>query len=611
MGETKISQSANIRGRLLAKAEGALIALAAGDALGWPQEFPKKIRGEREASQISTEFRAWTRRGGGRFYPHEEVIQAGEYSDDTQLTLAVARCRTVAGSGWWTALTRTELPLWTLYERGGGGATKRAVDAWVRGEAPWKGRVGDAVRKYFDAGGNGVAMRVLPHALFHAVKDDPTPLIRDVVMDGVATHGHPRALVGAATYAYAAWWLTRALHTVRFAEIVQVLVDGVSQWGSFPGSGDQKNGWFEAANRSFGDNYEVVWAQVVGEMKDLLGRVRQGLEAGAIADDNDVLRELGCFGETKGAGTVSTAAAVYLCARYAAQPVQGVLRAAFSKGSDTDTLAAMTGGLMGCLAGIEWLPQEWFNVQDCDYLRHLAAKLASCASGVEEQPARLRSISHKELEEIRRAIMGGNWEELDLDGVRYASVIDSPAQRSLTKSTAVHAWKLRVSDGQTLYTTKFSRKAKNETVTVVVERRPPEQLVITSLVQAKATAAGVKLSVKDLKAVAAFYENIVGVAPVKKTSRYISYGSLSLVDADYAEKLSSGFRSHVITPGRNCVEIHVSDLDGIFGRVRESGAHIANNITTMPWGERVFHCVDPEGNLVEIVERQRKKFQKD
>ena len=30
----------------------------------------------------------------------------------------------------------------------------------------------DAVRRYFDAGGNGVAMRVLPHALFLAGQDD-------------------------------------------------------------------------------------------------------------------------------------------------------------------------------------------------------------------------------------------------------------------------------------------------------------------------------------------------------------------------------------------------------------------------------------------------------
>jgi len=604
MSESVKSNTAHIHGGLQAKAEGALIALAAGDALGWPQEIPAKVRGRRDPNKASAEFRTWIRRGGGRFYAYEEVIQAGEYSDDTQLTLAVARCRTLAGSSWWTVLTRTEFPLWTLYERGGGGATKRAVEAWTKGAAPWKNKDEIAVIKYFDAGGNGVAMRILPHALFYAAQDDPSAMIRDVVLDGVATHGHPRALVGATAYAYSAWWLTRALGTVRFAEVVNILLAGVSHWGSFPSSADPNNGWLEAANRSSRGEYQKLWSQVVAEMTELLDRARQGLEAGAIADDNEILRIIGCFGETKGAGTVSTAATLYLCARYAAQPVHGVLRAAFATGSDTDTLAAMTGGLMGCLAGIDWIPREWFKVQDCTYLRNLATKLALGLGGTEERPAHLRYISHKDIENIRKAIVDGNQGRLDLDGVRHIDVIDSPAQNSLSKSTAVHAWKLRVSDGQTLYTTKFSRKPKDETVTISVKRRPPEQLVMTSLERAKVTAAGVKLSVKDMKAVATFYESVIGLTPIKKKSRYVSYGSLSLVDSSYANELSSGMIGHAIKTGNHRVEIHVPDLDGIHRRIQESSTHTVQGITLMPWGERVFHCVDPEGNVIEIIERR-------
>ena len=187
-----------------AKAEGSFIALAAGDALGWPQEFPRKFVDKIKSNKPSSELRDWTRRGGGRYYPHEELIQRGEYSDDTQLTLAVARARLVAGDSWWKVLTRTELPLWTLYERGGGGATKRAIACWLKGVSPWSDASRDA-KRYFDAGGNGVAMRVLPHAVFYAGVDEPTLLIRDVIVDGTATHGHPRALIGATVYAFAAW----------------------------------------------------------------------------------------------------------------------------------------------------------------------------------------------------------------------------------------------------------------------------------------------------------------------------------------------------------------------------------------------------------------------
>ena len=81
----------------LEKAEGALLALAAGDALGWPQEFPRNVCSKIHSKSAHVEFEAWTRRSGGRFRPFEEVIHAGDYSDDTQLTLAVARCRTNHG----------------------------------------------------------------------------------------------------------------------------------------------------------------------------------------------------------------------------------------------------------------------------------------------------------------------------------------------------------------------------------------------------------------------------------------------------------------------------------------------------------------------------------
>src|SRR5688572_12093414 len=85
-----------------ARVEGAFTALAAGDALGWPQEFISR----RHNLQPSASFRDWERRSGGRFYPHTEIIRAGEYSDDTQLMLAVARSRLTAGASWWQHFTR-------------------------------------------------------------------------------------------------------------------------------------------------------------------------------------------------------------------------------------------------------------------------------------------------------------------------------------------------------------------------------------------------------------------------------------------------------------------------------------------------------------------------
>ena len=434
----------------MAKAEGSFLALAAGDALGWPQELPRKVRGHKGVGSPGIEFRAWTRRSGDRFRPFDEVIRAGEYSDDTQLTLAVARCRANHGEEWREALQKVELPRWTIYERGGGGATKRAARAWIGGGAPWLSGNAHVVRKYFNAGGNGVAMRVLPHALFLAGHDDPTDLVRDVVRDGAATHGHPLALVGATTWAYAAWSLLRLNSTLGFGELLDLLIDEPEAWGSFPNAERSGKKWLDAANRVFGKCYQNVWDCTVAEMRQLLEQARKGIRQGVLANDRAVLADLGCFGKFKGAGTISAAGAAYLAARYAAQPTQGVLRAAFQEGADTDTLAAMTGGLLGCLAGDEWLPTPWLNVQDADYLRHIADRVARGPRGTEprpvEQPIAPRSIlANLEREGVHEVVLG------DATRVKATSLAKP---RPASKSIAVRAWKLETSAGQTLYVTR-------------------------------------------------------------------------------------------------------------------------------------------------------------
>lgn len=438
---------------LQAKAEGAFLALAAGDALGWPQEIARNVQGNLESKGAHVEFKGWTRRSGGRFQPYEENIYPGDYSDDTQLTLAVARSRTNHGSEWWQAFTKVELPLWMLYERGGGGATKRAANAWAHGRPPWRLNRREDIRRYFEAGGNGVAMRVLPHALFLARDESPVILMRDVVLDGLATHGHPRALVGATVYAYAAWMLTRRSGTLRFGELLDTLIDASPIWSKFPESDRDGGTWFPAAEGVTGGQYELIWGQTIEEMRELLVKAQKGVQAGALADDHAVLKELGCLGHSKGAGTVSAAAAAYLVARHAAQPVQAILRAAFEQGADTDTLAAMTGGLMGCLAGIEWLPSPWLKVQDSEYLRNIAGQIAWGPDGASQHPVEPLGNPQAIFSELAR---NGD-REVVLGGLKRVRATSLPVPKPIAQSIAVQAWRLNTSDGQTMYVTKVNR----------------------------------------------------------------------------------------------------------------------------------------------------------
>ena len=466
----------------LAKAEGALLALAAGDALGWPQEMPRNIP-RHSAKGVHVEFEGWMRRRGGRFQSFEETILPGEYSDDTQLTLAVARSRTNHGSAWWKAFTRTELPLWTLYERGGGGATKRAARAWANGHPPWKSNKRKEVHQYFSAGGNGVAMRVLPHALFLAEQESFAVLMHDVVLDGSATHGHPRALVGAAVYAYAAWSLARRNSTLRFGELLDALLDEAPQWSKFPEPDRDRGPWFEAADNAMDSRYSLIWDQTTCEMRKLFEIARKELQVGSLADDHSVLKDLGCFGHTKGAGTSSVAAAVYLVARYAVQPVQGVLRAAFERGADTDTLAAMTGGLMGCLCGVEWLPTAWFQVQDAEYLRNLASRIAQGPGSAHQKP--VEPLSH--LESIFSDLPRKGEHELVLGNAPRVRAVVLSAPKPIAKSIEIRAWRLNTSDGQTMYITKVDRLAREASADQPCDA--PESNQPSSLIRASDDAA--------------------------------------------------------------------------------------------------------------------------
>src|SRR2546421_11753209 len=68
----------------LDKFEGALLCSTVGDALGWPTEFLKPTNGYRPPFRLPVnDFVSWEKLVGGKCWG---------YSDDTQLTLAVARC---------------------------------------------------------------------------------------------------------------------------------------------------------------------------------------------------------------------------------------------------------------------------------------------------------------------------------------------------------------------------------------------------------------------------------------------------------------------------------------------------------------------------------------
>ena len=129
------------------------------------------------------------------------------------------------------------------------------------------------------------------------------------------------------------------------------LINNVEVWSVLPEKSELPNGWWDQAQNTLKD-YGKLWGMTRSEILDYLNICKNEIDKGALCIDDDVLQKLQCFSrKIGGAGTVSAMAAVYLASRYAADPINGVIKAAFAIGSDTDTIASMTGGLLGGING--------------------------------------------------------------------------------------------------------------------------------------------------------------------------------------------------------------------------------------------------------------------
>lgn len=54
-------------------------------------------------------------------------------------------------------------------------------------------------------------------------------------------------------------------------------------------------------------------------------------------------------------------------------------------------------------------------------------------------------------------------------------------------------------------------------------------------------------------------------------------------------------------PGRMLLSIEVTDVDALLPRVQALGGHAGSGANDMPWGQRVAHVEDPNGNVVNLT----------
>ena len=347
---------------------------AYGDALGFISELTseKGLRA-RTGGEALDRLMPWRRRVGGRGGVSVQ-LPAGCWSDDTQLRMAVSRAISDRGFDV-ESFARVELPVWPSYALGGGRASKAAAKSLGKPTALWHA---NTFPGWFEAGGNGAAMRIQPHVW--SSPDLEEDYLTGVIENSVCTHGHLRAIVGACFHAKT---LAHCLRTgsVPGPEQCQNIADELDRAflliESHPSIGAT---WIGLWERETGKQLRGEWRTTVSELRVAIERAAVELDEPRepISAYQAICERLGLeASHQRGSGILTSAAAVAL-AWTAPNPHEGLVVAANALGTDTDTIATMAGALFGACDGVGQPPEA---VLDRTYLLDDADRLVAVARG--------------------------------------------------------------------------------------------------------------------------------------------------------------------------------------------------------------------------------------
>jgi len=420
------------------KYKGSLKLAAIGDALGWMTEFEKSkdaLRKKFGTDYINT-FHDWEKNVGGRFHGYVDKLKAGSYSDDTQLLLSVARSIKSDGFVDQQYFAKKELPEWLLYSRGAGRTIKNAARKIERKSAKWNKnfftfKAGKTTIDYRESGANGAAMRILPIAL--ANFGEPDKIKEEIFGNSIITHGHPRAILGAMLYGYSIDTILRFNpENFNYTTFLTELGKDIHQKFSIDFISEPKyKAWEIEWNKGSEKPFRDLFKEIVEETREYL-RTTYKLLTNEVSDF-EALTKLGCYkNETKGSGTSTVIAGIYLTCKYSNEPLKGIEQAVNSIGTDTDSIAAFTGGLLGALHGQSIIPAKWKSVQDIDYLDAMSTRLLEISESRAELKSLAKNDKHKPISEIESDSFQPN-DKVYLETLAVGTIKGIDRQKTLTK----------------------------------------------------------------------------------------------------------------------------------------------------------------------------------
>jgi ADP-ribosylglycohydrolase len=329
--------------RLLDKIRGCLVGVAVGDALGMPVETMtrEEILRATGGNGVQDLIKPVQQRIRGTM-----DLKPGTTTDDTQLTFAVARSLIQCRNFYIVDQANELVGELANSDFGWGRSTKKSaqqikeyLDSCVIGRTVEKipGRhpeiPAQAPAKPGDGCGNGVAMKVAPLAVFHALTGGlPEPFLSDVMALGLMTHGDPRASFTAAALGNAIASVLdrqRPLDKERALPLVRKAVTRTLKILEF-----RYQFFRDMPNDRLSKRFEALW-ESLGSERSLRLRIGNGCFA-----LESVPFAIGCF------------------LRHPADFRRGVLEAV-NAGGDTDSTASMVGALIGANVGRSGIPVDW------------------------------------------------------------------------------------------------------------------------------------------------------------------------------------------------------------------------------------------------------------
>jgi len=322
-----------------------LVYGATGDAMGFPVEagVVDKVDG----------FIDWTNP------KTKENIKRGEYSDDTQMTLAIARS-IWNGEFHPDYFAYVELPLWVYYKRGAGKATTKAALNMFSPRIQW---YSNFYPGYEEAGGSGAAMRISPIV---AAFDDLSDIVKYVIYSTIITHGNSNALWGA-LLAADVMVLAKEKKTVDKTSILETLKIFYEIAKNILTSDDFINEWKKVRSEDFLSEFESTFKTVLAKIENINLNDKYPL----------ICRKSGEY-DTPGMGLSVALCVAGLAMKIRKEPAKELLfMAANEKGTDTDTIASILGSVIGFYGEYSELSEMAKSVQDYEYMLRIQQSLLS------------------------------------------------------------------------------------------------------------------------------------------------------------------------------------------------------------------------------------------